>query len=139
MRNGVPLGHKHSLRNMLSNAMGASSLAGFWQYWNPIWGYYLGKHIYWSLQKIVPASIAMLFTFMVSGLLHDLAIMLVKQTFTLLFVPWFLLIAIGLMIERHTYKHFGRSPWWLKAFFHILFIVTCLLLTIWLKPILGIS
>ncbi len=42
-RNGVPLGDGKSLQNMLHRSLGAASFAGFWQYWNPIWGYGLGK------------------------------------------------------------------------------------------------
>ncbi|MCB0198341.1 MAG: hypothetical protein KDJ65_40755, partial [Anaerolineae bacterium] len=39
LRNGVPLGDGRSLRHMLRRSFGAASFAGFWQYWNPIWGY----------------------------------------------------------------------------------------------------
>ena len=45
-RNGVPLGAPHSLQNMLYRSFGAGTYAGFWQYWNPIWGYGLGKYVY---------------------------------------------------------------------------------------------
>jgi hypothetical protein len=45
-RNGVPLGDAKSLPNMLHRSFGAASFAAFWQYWNPIWGYGLGKYVY---------------------------------------------------------------------------------------------
>lgn len=37
-RNGVPLGARGSLANMLRRSLGARSFAGFWRYWSPIWG-----------------------------------------------------------------------------------------------------
>lgn len=42
-RNGVPLGDSGSLRNMLIRSFGAGSFGRFWQYWNPIFDYGLGK------------------------------------------------------------------------------------------------
>ena len=51
-RNGVSLGAKGSLVNMLKNSFGAGSFRQFWKYWNPIWGYYLFKYIY--LQVVFP-------------------------------------------------------------------------------------
>jgi hypothetical protein len=45
-RNGLPLGASGSLQNMLIRSFGAGTFARFWQYWNPIWGYALGRYIY---------------------------------------------------------------------------------------------
>jgi len=59
-RNGVPLGDSNSLRNMLQRSFGAASFAGFWQYWNPIWGYGLGKYVYSPLRRVLPAVIALI-------------------------------------------------------------------------------
>lgn len=51
-RNGVPLGHPNSLMNMLKRSFGANSFDMFWVHWNPIWNYYLNKHIYKSLKRL---------------------------------------------------------------------------------------
>lgn len=40
-RNGVALGTFGSMGNMLKRSLGANSFYLFWQYWNPIWDYYL--------------------------------------------------------------------------------------------------
>ncbi len=45
-RNGAPLGGAGSLRIMLHRSLGARSFAAFWQHWNPIWGYALGRFAY---------------------------------------------------------------------------------------------
>ena len=50
-RNGVALGYSGSFSNMLHRSFGAGTLAKFWQYWNPIWGYYLGRYIHGPLKK----------------------------------------------------------------------------------------
>jgi hypothetical protein len=42
-RNGVPAGASGGLRNMLQRSFGARSFAVFWQYWNPVFGYILGR------------------------------------------------------------------------------------------------
>ena len=58
-RNGVPLGAPGSLRNMLRRSFGARSFAGFWQYWNPVFGYCLGRYIFVPLKRVSPPSVAL--------------------------------------------------------------------------------
>ena len=93
-RNGVPLGDTSSLRNMLQRSFGAPSFAGFWQYWNPIWGYGLGKYVYSPLQRVLPAAIALIMTFVVSGGIHDLVTIALQSIsdisiYTLVFPAWY--------------------------------------------------
>lgn len=83
-RNGLPLGASGSLENMLRRSLGAGSFAEFWQYWNPIWGYGLGRYIYKPLRKFIPAAIALILTFLVSGAIHDAVIMLVRRRWAFL-------------------------------------------------------
>ena len=73
-RNGVPLGHKSSLPNNLSRALGAESSATFWQHWNPIWSYYLWRFVYSPVSGRSPRLVALILAFAVSAALHDLAI-----------------------------------------------------------------
>lgn len=58
LRNGVPLGDGRSLRNMLQRSFGAASFAGFWQQWNPIWGYGLGRYVYAPLRRVLLPALA---------------------------------------------------------------------------------
>ena len=62
-RNGVPLGASHSMRNMLSRALGAKSFPIFWHYWNPIWGYYLSRNVMRPSSQFLPMWLAVLVTF----------------------------------------------------------------------------
>ena len=88
-RNGVPLGASHSMRNMLSRSFGAKSFPIFWQYWNPIWSYYLSRNVMRPLASFLPISLSILITFLVSGALHDLAVSVIKWNIIVFFTPWF--------------------------------------------------
>ena len=61
-RNDVPLGAPNSLQNMLVRSLGAGTFAKFWQYWNPIWGYALGRYVYKPLNRILPSSVSLILT-----------------------------------------------------------------------------
>jgi len=122
-RNGVALGASHSMRNMLARSLGAHSFAVFWHHWNPIWGYYLARYVMRPLSACLPLSVASLLTFMVSGLLHDLAVTLVKWQLVVFFTPWFALmggVAIGAGSAGITYRQFS---WPVRASINALIVV----------------
>lgn len=96
-RTGVPLGSSGSLRRMFGRSFNAASPREFWKYWNPIFGYYLGKHIYAPLKRVFPASLALIVTFLFSGLIHDVATILVKSSTRFLFTTWFLFLGLGVL------------------------------------------
>lgn len=50
-RNGVSIGSPRSLINNLYRSLGAKNFSTFWNDWNPIFGYYLGKFIFKPLKK----------------------------------------------------------------------------------------
>jgi hypothetical protein len=126
-RNGVPLGASESLRNMLSRSLGAETFAIFWQFWNPIWGYYLGKFIFKPLKGILPQALALIITFAVSGFIHDLAIMLLKKKFTLLLTPWFLFMGLVVVLGELIGINYSKFPWIIRALINIVIISICLL------------
>jgi hypothetical protein len=95
-RNGVPLGDSRSLRNMLIRSFGAGSFGQFWQYWNPIFGYGLGKYVFSPLQRFLPSAVALVMTFIVSGGIHDLVTMAIRRSTAFLFTPWFFLLGVAL-------------------------------------------
>lgn len=66
-RNGLPLGASGSMRNMLQRSLGAGGFHLFWHYWNPIWGYYLSRHVMKPLSQVFPKGLATVVTFSVSG------------------------------------------------------------------------
>jgi len=132
-RTGVPLGHSDSLRNMLYRSLGASSFAGFWQYWNPIWGYGLGKYVYAPLQRVWPSTIALILTFVISGGLHDLATMAIRWSGAFLFTPWFFFLGVGVVLGRAIGMDLSSRPWLVRAGVNLTYIAVCLAVTLMAK------
>lgn len=133
IRNGVPLGDSKSLRNMLERSFGAGTFAEFWQYWNPIWGYYLGKFIYSPLIRVFPAAIALISTFAVSGLLHDLVTMGVSRSITFFFTPWFFFLGTGVALGRVFGIDYSNLPWLVRASINLIYLLIGIGLTIIVK------
>ena len=127
-RNGVPLGAKGSIINMLSRSLGAGRFSVFWNYWNPVWGYYLGKYIFRPLKTFLPGSISVLITFIVSGLLHDVFVILIKKNFEFLIAPWFFLIGLCVILTDIVKIDYSKFPWIVRASINSSIIISTLLI-----------
>lgn len=127
-RNGLALGAPGSMKNMLKRSLGASSFYLFWQYWNPIWGYYLSRKVMKPLSDFLPMWLAIIFTFAVSGALHDLAITLVKWEVTFFFTPWFSLMSLMVLATKKFDVSYSEHHWLVRSLINILLIVICLTL-----------
>ena len=138
MRNGVPLGASGSLRNMLHRSLGAASFAEFWQYWNPIWGYGLGKYVYSPMRRVLPAAIALMMTFVVSGGLHDLVIMALRRSVTFLFTPWFFILGAGVVLGRAVSMDLSNYSWQVRAGINLAYLAAGLALAVIAKRVLAI-
>jgi hypothetical protein len=138
LRNGVPLGDPDSLRNMLSRSLGAGSFAEFWRYWNPIWGYGLGKYVYAPLRRLLPSVLALLMTFVVSGVLHDLAAMAIRRSITFFVTPWFFLLGVGVVLGRLAGMQLAHLPWWVRATVNLTYLVGCLVVVLIAKQLSAI-
>jgi hypothetical protein len=132
-RNGVPLGHRDSLRHMLNRSLGAGKFSIFWKYWNPILGYYLGKYIFKPLKFIFPPALSLIFTFIICGFIHDLAIMLLKWKFTILLTPWFLCMGLSVVLGDYAKIDYAKFPWMGRAAINILVISSCFLIAYQVK------
>lgn len=132
-RNGVPLGDSNSLRNMLNRSLGAGKFSIFWQYWNPIWGYYLGKYIFKPLKCIFPPALSLILTFIICGFIHDLAIMLLKWKFTLLLTPWFLFMGLCVILVNYLKIDYSKFPWMARAAINIVIILGSLFIAYQVK------
>ena len=137
-RNGVPLGDSNSLQNMLQRSFGASSFARFWQYWNPIWGYGLGKYVYAPMQRVLPMAIALIMTFVVSGVLHDVVTMALRRSVTFFFTPWFFILGVGVVVGRVVKMDLSNYAWWIRASVNLSYLVLGAIVTIMAKRVLGI-
>jgi len=58
--------------NFLGKPFGARSPAEFWQYWNPVWSYFLLFYCYRLLRRNLPRWLSVVLTFFFCGLVHDL-------------------------------------------------------------------
>ena len=125
-RNGVPLGHKDSLRNMLSRSLGAGRFSIFWNYWNPIWGFYLGIFIFKPLKLFLPQALSLIITFVICGFIHDLAIMMLKLKFSLFLTPWFLFMGLSVVVSEYLKIDYSRFPWIVRSTINIIIILCCL-------------
>ena len=137
-RNGVPLGDSRSLRNMLQRSFGATSFARFWQYWNPIWGYGLGKYVYVPLKRVLPAALAVIMTFVVSGLIHDLVTMALRRSVTFFFTPWFFVLGIGVVVGRAVGMDLSNLPWGARVCINLTYLIISVAITLVAKSVLGI-
>jgi D-alanyl-lipoteichoic acid acyltransferase DltB (MBOAT superfamily) len=129
-RNGVPLGASGALRNMLRRSFGARSFAGFWQHWNPVFGYYLGRYVYAPLKKVSPPYIALVCTFVFTGIVHDLVTMAVRRDIAFLFTPWFFFLGMGVVLSQAADMDIGARPWVLRAAVHTTYLGVCLALAL---------
>ena len=129
-RNGVPLGASGSLRNMMRRSFGARSFAGFWRYWNPIFGYCLGKFVFAPLKTIFPSYISLILTFIVTGIVHDLVTIAVRQDVAFLFTPWFFFLGIGVVLGKIAGMDISASSWRVRATVNSTYLGVCLALAI---------
>jgi hypothetical protein len=129
-RNGVPMGGSRSLRNMLLRSLGAPSFAGFWRYWNPIWGYYLGRYVYRPGRRHLPRAGAVVLTFLVSGAIHDIAVMVVHRSRFVLFTPWFFAMSLAVLAGEALGVDLSRRPWVMRAAFNLAIAGGCLWLVL---------
>jgi len=111
---------------MLSHSLGAGKFSIFWQYWNPIWGYYLGIYIFKPLKLFLPQALSLIITFVVCGFIHDLVIMLLKWKFTLLLTPWFLFMGLSVILSESAKIDYSKLPWIARATINIIIISGCL-------------
>ncbi|WP_367209115.1 hypothetical protein [Sphingobacterium sp. R2] len=135
-RNGVPIGHPKSLRNNLQRSLGAKNFSAFWNFWNPIFGYYLGTKIFKPLKKILPDALALVLTFIFCGFVHDLVTTLLRGKLSLFFSVWFFLMGVSVAITKYINYDLSKKVWIFRAVTNVLIIGFCALLTIWLNSIL---
>lgn len=137
-RNGVPLGARGSMQNMLSRSLGASSFARFWRYWNPIFGYGLSRYVFSPAHRMLPRWLALVLTFLVCGALHDLVTFLFWGYTAFLFTQWFLFMSIGVLAGEALRMDTSALPWPARAAINLSYVGACLALTLLLRSTLFV-
>jgi hypothetical protein len=137
-RNGVSIGSSKSLRNNLYRSLGSKNFSTFWNYWNPIFGYYLGKFIFKPMKKIFPVTFSLLITFFICGLIHDTVTTIFRGEISFFFSIWFLFMGLAVLITRTLKHNFSNQVWIARAFINLSIISVCLVLTIYINKFLTI-
>lgn len=136
-KNGVPIGHSNSLRNNLQRSLGAKNFSSFWNFWNPIFGYYLGTKIFKPLKQVFPIGLSVIFTFIFCGLVHDLVTTILRGKISLFFTVWFLVIGFVVAISKQINYDLSHIKWIFRALVNLSIIGICLLVTIYLNTIFN--
>jgi cbb3-type cytochrome oxidase subunit 3 len=136
-RNGVAVGSRKSLRNNLYRSIGAKNFSAFWTYWNPIFGYYLGTKVFKPLKRVLPASLALLFTFLVCGLIHDLVTTIVRGGASFFFTIWFFLMSLCVLSVKFFTYDLSQKQWFVRAVANLCFVIGCFFLTACLSKIFN--
>jgi len=135
-RNGAPLGSSKSLRNNLYRSLGAKNFSTFWNYWNPIFGYYLGKCVFKPLKKEIPVVFALLSTFIFCGFMHDAITTIYRGKISLFFTIWFTIMGFAVLIAKYLKHDFNRQKWIFRALVNLSIITLCFLITYCVTKIL---
>lgn len=121
---------------MLYRSLGAGSFARFWLYWNPIWGYALGRYIHAPLRRFLPSALALVLTFMVSGAIHDFVATIARGELYVLFTLWFLLMSIAVLLGQYFNIVYAAYPFIIRVAINLSVILTCFALALGLRRIL---
>jgi hypothetical protein len=124
---------------MLYRSLGAGSFAGFWRYWNPAFGFFLGKYVFAPLKRFMPSAFALIGAFVVCGAIHDLVTTAVRGSVAFLFTPWFLLLSLGVLCGRAMHMDLSGQPWLVRAIVNLSYIIACLIATLALKRLVALS
>lgn len=136
-RNGVPFGHPNSLRSNLERSLGAHNFSAFWNFWNPIFGYYLGTKIFRPLKKIFPTGFSLVLTFVFCGLIHDLVTTLIRGKISLFFSVWFFLMGMAVLIAKQTNYDLSNQKWIFRALVNLSIAGVCVYITNQLNTIFS--
>lgn len=128
-RNGVPIGHTKSLQNNLKRSLGAKNFSTFWNFWNPIFSYYLGTKIFKPLKKVFSIGLSLVLTFVFCGLIHDLVTTVVRAKISLFFTVWFFIMGILVVLSKQIDYDLSHKKWILRAFVNLSLIGVSLFLT----------
>ena len=129
------------IRNMFLKPFVSSSLKSFWKYWNPTWGYFLLFYCYEPIKKYFPAWVALITTFIVSGLAHDIIyiipMMMKEVKFVFPFITvWFFIISIGILLTEYLHGNFKTNSMF-RPIIHLGYLVGTFILTRYIDLSIG--
>ena len=87
------------LKKMFSKSFSARNFRLFWNAWNPIYTYVLTYYVYSPLRKKLNKSIALVLTFLINGLFHDIVVLLVLKETSFNVSKLFILYGLLVLLE----------------------------------------
>ena len=127
--------------NMVTRSFTAPSLRSFWRYWNAGTNYFLLFYCYRRLRRFLSDGLALLLTFAICGLAHDVTFVLPASLMDGNGVPfpfitvWFLVIgACVLVADRFRLSFEGYSPWQRSAV-HTVFLLATFFATFYIDQL----
>jgi D-alanyl-lipoteichoic acid acyltransferase DltB (MBOAT superfamily) len=119
-----PAGVRHLWQSLCTPA---SSFAGFWRQWNPVYGYFLYYYSYRPLSRVMPRAPAMVITFAACGLLlHDVPAWLLTRS---LLPPGvtiaFTLFGLGAALSEALHMDLSRWPFLVRAGVNLSYLTAC--------------
>ena len=138
-RNGVSIGSSKSLRNNLYRSLGAKNFSTFWNYWNPIFGYYLGKFVFKPFKIIFPVAISLMLTFIICGLIHDAVTTIFRGKISFFFTIWFSIMGFVVLITKYLKHNYSKKIWIIRSLINLSIIIISFLLTIYISKYLIVS
>ena len=115
------------LNYMIQASFFSKTFREFWTHWNPLWGYYLTFYVYRPFRKIIPKSFALICTFVISGFLHDVFVMVLLQKTYFLFSLIFLFFGVTILIERILNINLEKVNKNIRPFYHLGIIALCVI------------
>lgn len=130
------------IRNMFFKPFVSPSFRSFWKYWNPTWGYYLLFYCYKPVKTFFPHWVALIITFLISGLFHDVIyiapIMMKEVKFVFPFITvWFFIISIGILLTEYLNIDFKKISLMFRPIFHLGYLVGTFILTRYIDLSIG--
>ncbi len=130
------------VRNMFLRPFVTSSLRSFWKYWNPSWGYFLLFYGYKPIKTIFPPWVALIGTFIISGLVHDMIyivpMMMKKVEFVFPFITvWFFILSVAILVTEYFKIDFTKTSLMFRPIFHVGYLVSTFILTRYIDLSLG--
>ena len=135
------MGHKRGfalVTEMFHRAFTADSLANFWRYWNPVYGFYLARYVQRPLKRLVPRPLSVVLTFAFSGfVLHDMLGLWPVLVFkTGVFKPpfvtsWFTLVGLLVVLTEALGVSFAARSGQQRVTIHLVVLAATCALTLW--------
>jgi hypothetical protein len=130
------------IRNMFFKPFVSSSFRSFWKYWNPTWGYFLLFYCYKPIKTIFPHWVALIITFLISGLFHDIIyiipMMMKEVKFVFPFITvWFFIISIGILLTEYLQIDLNKINLMVRPIFHLGYLIITFILTRYIDLSIG--